>query len=373
MKIAIVYDMLYPFNVGGIELRNYEVAKQLVKAGHEVHLYGVKLWEGKNVIKKDGIYYHGCCRYKELYNFSGKRRIIEPVKMAVCLFPSLLKDKYDIIECASFPYFPFFSCYFVSKIKRTPLITVWHQYFDDFWFIYFGKLKGFFAYSIEMAVRKLSKIDIVVSKKTKRDLGGGIVIENGIDIEEIRKTKPSKEKSDLIYVGRLIKGKNVELLLKSLPLIKKKYPDIKLLIVGDGPSRKDLETLAVSLKIMKNVKFLGCQEKANIYSLIKSSKIFTFPSLVEGFGMVVTEAFGCGKPVIAIKSKWNASYTLIKNGKNGLVAEDNIESFTEKVINLLDNHMLRKEMEVSAKMGAERYSWEKQAGKLIGVYKNEIN
>ena len=53
MKIAITTDAIYPFTLGGSEIRNHEVAKRLVKKGHEVHIYGAKLWKGKNIIKKD--------------------------------------------------------------------------------------------------------------------------------------------------------------------------------------------------------------------------------------------------------------------------------------------------------------------------------
>jgi len=85
MKIAIVYDMLYPFNVGGAEIRNYEIAKVLAKE-HDVHLIGVKLWKGKRVIKREGITYHGVCRYKKLHSFSGKRSILEPMYYSFKLF-----------------------------------------------------------------------------------------------------------------------------------------------------------------------------------------------------------------------------------------------------------------------------------------------
>ena len=54
MKIAFIFDMIYPFNIGGVEVRNYEIAKRLVKKGHEVHLYGGKFWKGKDIIKIEG-------------------------------------------------------------------------------------------------------------------------------------------------------------------------------------------------------------------------------------------------------------------------------------------------------------------------------
>ena len=52
MKIALVYDAIYPYIKGGAEKRFYEIAKRLSKKGHQMHLYGMKLWEGDKVIKK---------------------------------------------------------------------------------------------------------------------------------------------------------------------------------------------------------------------------------------------------------------------------------------------------------------------------------
>jgi len=70
MKIAMIYDMIYPFNVGGGEARNYLLAKELIKRGHEVHFFGEKLWKGKNTIVYDGIVMHGVYKSKKIYKTS---------------------------------------------------------------------------------------------------------------------------------------------------------------------------------------------------------------------------------------------------------------------------------------------------------------
>jgi len=64
MKIAIIYDMIYPFNVGGAEIRNWEIAIRLAK-NNEVHLFGFQLWDGPSVIKRDGVTIHGVCKYSK--------------------------------------------------------------------------------------------------------------------------------------------------------------------------------------------------------------------------------------------------------------------------------------------------------------------
>ena len=59
MKIALVYDAVYPYIKGGGEKRFYDIARELANRGNEVHIYGMKLWAGLKVVKKEGIYYHG--------------------------------------------------------------------------------------------------------------------------------------------------------------------------------------------------------------------------------------------------------------------------------------------------------------------------
>ncbi|MBA3064686.1 glycosyltransferase family 4 protein [Candidatus Woesearchaeota archaeon] len=76
MRIALIYDMIYPYTIGGAEVRNYSLAKRLIEQGHEVHLYGVNLWKGPTIIKKEGIFIHGICRYTKKYNFKGNRSIL---------------------------------------------------------------------------------------------------------------------------------------------------------------------------------------------------------------------------------------------------------------------------------------------------------
>ena len=85
MKIALVYDMIYPYSIGGAEVRNYSLAKRLTEQGHEVHLYGIKLWNGPDTIKKDGIFIHGICRYTQKYNFKGNREEIKHIAASSAL------------------------------------------------------------------------------------------------------------------------------------------------------------------------------------------------------------------------------------------------------------------------------------------------
>jgi len=377
LKIAIIYDFAYPFFTGGTEIRNYELAKLLAKKGHEIHFFCVKLWTGSSIIKKNNFIYHGICRYHNKYSFDGHRKIYEPLKFALKLYPKLQaaikKYQINIIDCSTFPFFPYFTCSSLAKKYQTPLITTWHQYFNNFWKTYFGKIKGTLACKIENLVKNLSINNVSVSKKTQKDLNlACTIVENGINLKEIKQAKKSKQKYDFIYLGRLCKGKNLELLLFSFAEILKQNSNknLKLAIIGDGYHKQKLENLAKKLNIEKNVFFLGLLNQQQAYPLLKSSKIFAFPSLLEGFGMSVLEAMACGLPTITVKSKHNASYMLVQENNSGLVVENNIQSFSQAMNTLLKNSSQRKKFSANAKKAAQKYTWQKAAKKLEKLYLN---
>ena len=131
MKIALVYDLIYPYNYGGVEWRYFSLAKHLRLKGHEVHLYGVKNWSGKNVRKVvDGVYIHGIGTYK---NFTGERKPLEVSSYAIRLGRELHKNKFDLVDCTAFPYLPALVCNGYCKQNKIPLIVTWHEVWDEYW------------------------------------------------------------------------------------------------------------------------------------------------------------------------------------------------------------------------------------------------
>ncbi|MFA5737144.1 MAG: glycosyltransferase family 4 protein [Candidatus Paceibacterota bacterium] len=380
MKIAIIYDMLYPFNVGGAEIRNYQMAKQL-SLRHEVHLFGVKMWIGPDVIKREGIIYHGVCRYSKMYNFDGARTIWEPIKFALKLFFPLLREKFDIIDTSSFVYFHCFVCKAVSILNKTPLILTWHQYWSDYWYDYIGGLQAFVGKLIEKTVKNLTQNHIAVSLTTRKDLiNAGVppknifVVYNGVNLNIVKKTPISQEKFDVLFVGRLIHQKNIGLLIKTADLIRKDFPNLKVGIIGNGPNYEQLKKMSVKLGLEKNIIFLGfLSNLKDVYAYMKAAKIFVLPSLLEGFGIVVIEANANGLPVIVVKNKWNAAVELVTNGKNGFIVDNNIDDLAKKISYLLKNDNIRFSMKNEAQKFAANFDWQNLAEKLEIIYTNIKN
>ena len=360
MKIAYVYDAVYPWIKGGAEKRVWEISKRLVKRGHEVHIFGMKYWNGEDVIMKDGVYLHGVCEPKELY-VEGRRSIKEAIYFArKVLFP-LLKGDFDVIDCQAFPYFPCFSAKICSSFKRTPLVITWHEVWDDYWYEYLGK-KGVFGKMVERIAAHLTDKMIAVSKRTKKDLEMiGVrneikIIPNGIDFGKIGRIKASENESDIIFAGRLIKEKNVDVLIKAVELVKKEVPDVKCVIIGEGPEKKELEKLGYNLGLENNIEFTGfLEDYEGVISRMKSSKVFVLPSTREGFGIVALEANACGLPVVTVNHKMNAACDFITNNENGFICELSEEDVAEKILRGLDEG---KDMERKCIESARRYDWD---------------
>lgn len=366
LRIAFVYDVLYPWVKGGVEKRIYELAVRLAR-NHEVHVYGYKHWVGKDEIERDGIIYHGLASPGSLY-LAGKRSPIPMLRLASVLrrkIPEL--EKYDVVDVQNL-FYP--GAFVLRKLSNT--ILTWHEFWRSYWFNYFGPA-GMAGWAVERLLSSYG-FHISVSRKTQLDLlQVGIpsrLVPNGIDLEKIDGIEPSELKSDLIFVGRLVRDKNLELALNAVAELVGDFPDLKFFVVGDGPERKKLEKLAFKRGIQKNVTFFGKLDSwEEVISLLKASKVFVFPSLREGFGMAVLEAMAAGLPPVVLDSPMSAAKFLVDE-KAGLILSR--ENFTAGLRLLLSEERVRKRLGRRARKRAEGFEWEKVVGTLVDVYSGFI-
>lgn len=383
MKIAFVYDAIYPYIKGGAEKRIYELARHLCKR-HEVHLFGMKLWEGPNVIKtEDGVFLHGVCPAMKLY-IKGRRSILEALRFSFRLIFPLLREDFDVIECSSAPYFHIFACKLYSILRKRPLTIYWLEYWGNLWNEYLG-IYGFLGKTVESLASRMSKYIVANSEHTRQSLiKAGLkenevtTIEFGLRLQDIEFAEASNDKSDIIFAGRLIKEKKVDILLRAIKEVVNHGIRVKCNIVGDGPEKECLQNLSKELGLESFVFFLGFLDSTDkLYSLMKSSKVFVFPSVREGFGIVVIEANACGLPVIAVKAEHNAISSLIVNEKNGFICELDPGDIAKSTALLLTDNNLYSKMHKMAIESAKGYGWsalverqEQYYYKVISSYNN---
>jgi glycosyltransferase involved in cell wall biosynthesis len=369
MKIAFVYDAVYPYRVGGVEKRIAELSQQLARRGHEVHIFGLIAWEGSPSFTRGGVHYHGVGKTCPFYT-EGRRSIREALYLAVKVFSPLVSEPFDIIDCQNFPYLHCFPVALAAEMRKSRLVVTWHEVWGNYWYEYLGTF-GFFGCMIERFTSRLSDKAIAVSKATCMDLHtlnnrmDISLIPNGIDINHIKDVPPSEIRSEIIYSGRLIREKNIDLLIESLVFVKEELPTVRCIIAGDGPENSRLQNRAIDLGVSDNIRFLGfIRDHNDVLALMKSSRVFASPSVREGFGIAPLEAMACGLPVVTGDARMNAVRELVNN-KTGTISQLSPEKFAESIISCIDRS---DKMRGSCISFAADYDWDVIAGNLESFY-----
>ena len=137
----------------------------------------------------------------------------------------------------------------------------------------------------------------------------------------------------LISVGRIVKRKGYDFLIKSLAKLNNNK--IHVLIAGDGPEKQNLITLAKELNVLNQVHFLGFISEEKKFQYLDNSDIYVLSSVHEGFGIVLQEAMQVGLPIVATDNGGQVDF--VKGGINGFLIkfgdENGMKKSIEKLIN----------------------------------------
>lgn len=172
--------------------------------------------------------------------------------------------------------------------------------------------------------------------------------------EEIRNRYLDGKEHLLCTVSRLDKEKNFNFFLRGVKCLKEKMGDcFRLLIIGDGAQRKELEQLSEQLGLEKNVVFLGSLPNREIKHYHFASDLFLFASKSETQGIVLLEAMAAGSPVVAVEA--SGVVDIVENGQNGFMTEENTDSWAEKICMVLQDGDLYQTLSRGAKRTADGY------------------
>jgi 1,2-diacylglycerol 3-alpha-glucosyltransferase len=280
----------------------------------------------------------------------------------------------------------------IAERKSIPSVTTYHTIMEDYvhYIPFFNSVLREFVIDLSRRFCNKNKAVIVPSRKVEkllRDYGVSTdieVIPNGIDLtpfenkiseEKIQEFRerfniPSNAKV-LIFVGRLGKEKSVDAIVENFSRIVKKYPDTFLLIVGDGPEKKNLKTQVKELGLKNRVIFTGYLKWPDeVVLAYNSSDIFVIASHTETFGVVLVEAMACGLPVVAYAD--DAFRDIVKNGINGFLIGSK-DRLHEGIESLLSSDELMKNMSVASIEIAGSFTMEKHVKKTIALYETVLN
>ena len=280
--------------------------------------------DGSRTQALGGVTLHALCGVRPLYH--GDRRSVSQALWFGLATLRMIKEPFDVMDVDQMPFFPLLSARLVCSIRRRPLVGTWHEVWGRaYWRAYLGRAGALGALSEQVAFRMPDRIVSNSSHTTARLLEQKVrrpisTITLGVDTDRISAVVAAGAGSDVIFAGRLLPNKNVALLLDAIGLLLPSRPNLRCLIVGEGPERLDLEDRAARLSLLANVAFLDFfPSHDDLIALMKRSKVFVLPSVREGCGLVTLEANACGLPVVTVDHPDNASRELVEDGRNGFV------------------------------------------------------
>lgn len=173
---------------------------------------------------------------------------------------------------------------------------------------------------------------------------------NGIDIAKFRYAGPACG-GPAVMVGRLSPEKDVETLIRAVPLVLHERADFQVEIAGGGPCLAGLQELARSLEVVQHVRFLG--EVRDVAGLLGRASMFILPSLTEGISLTLLEAMARGLPVIATRVGGNPE--VVAEGETGfLIPTQSPVDLTEAILQLVGDAELGRRMGWAGRQRAER-------------------
>jgi D-inositol-3-phosphate glycosyltransferase len=186
----------------------------------------------------------------------------------------------------------------------------------------------------------------------------------------------------LLYVGRIEALKGIDTLIRAAALLNKEngIGNFKVLIVGGdvqeslesmGGEMTRLRTLVNQLGLNETISFLGSRRQQQLPNYYCAADVLVMPSYSESFGMVALEAMACGRPVVA--SHVGGLAYLVQDGQTGYhVQEGNAEQMAARLAELFSDPTRLETMGLAARREAEKYSWEKTAKEILGVYERVL-
>jgi 1,2-diacylglycerol 3-alpha-glucosyltransferase len=174
-----------------------------------------------------------------------------------------------------------------------------------------------------------------------------------------------------IYVGRLAPEKNLSFLIRAFFGVAMAFDRARLLVVGDGPDRENLEALVKHMNIGSKVFFTGMVEYKDIPAYLAASDIFVTPSSSETFGLSTVEAMAAGIPVLGIDTVGTGD--IIEDGITGFITIDDLAVFTAKLMLLSTDHELRQEMGMRGRQASMKYDIQTTTSILLQHYERLVD
>lgn len=285
------------------------------------------------------------------------------------------KEKFDIV-IENLSKLPFFS----PKVVKCPVVCIVPHLFRKHIYRVVNPLSGMYVNFMEGLIPRVYRDCkfIAVSASTKVDLIDlGIaqemieVVHNGLDHEvynldgDIKNIEPT-----IIHVGRLMRYKSVDHIIKSMPFLRQNIPNVRLEIIGDGPDKQRLEKIVIKMGLNDCVFIHGFLSVGEKLKYLQKAHVFVNTSSKEGWGLNIIEANACGLPVVAYDSYGLRDSVTKENGI--LVCFGEIDSLSHAIGKLLQDSKQLAFLSQSAVCYSKNFTWDKCASEVLSIIKKNL-
>ncbi len=383
MKILYVCKSLPHRYQGGIQTHTSELATHLAQRGQDIYILTAgSIRNGETRYQLNGF------TVIELPYLPMRRLPFLPFffeevsfNLSAWLWLKLNQSEFDVVHLQGRSGF-----LFPSRHNKTTLITTFHglvtleNQFSQQILNLDRKIHQRFASYFEKNALKNSDAIIAVSREMQRELDEldikaekpHFILYNGVAINKPQNGTDVKVMSDentIIFVGRLDRIKGIFNLVEAMKQVDK---NVKLVMIGDGVDRVELENLILTEGVADRIQLLGSQTNENVLAWIKGGFALVLPSFHETQGIVLLEANVCGKAVAA--SNVAGIPEVVSHGVNGLLFNPHdIDDIAQSINQLYQNPESTKKMgENGRQLIAEKFDWSKIAADTEEVYQQVL-
>lgn len=379
MRVLMISDVYFP-RVNGVSTSIQTFAREFTAMGHRVTLlapeYGQATPEPFEIIRIPSRY----------LPFDPEDRILRWGHIPRH-HDRLLADRYDLVHVHT-PFVAHYAGVALAKRLSVPVVESYHTFFEQYLDKYVPLVPGAWMRLVarRFSAAQCNDVDALVVPslamlEVLQRYGVATpaeVVPTGIELQQFsggdgerfrRAYDLDPSRPLLLYVGRLAFEKNCDFLLRMLVRVRAEVPEVLLLIVGEGPARRQLEALAQRLGIQGNVRFLGyLQRDGSLEDAYAAADVFVFASRTETQGLVLLESMAIGTPVVSTAVM--GTREVLRPGQGCLIAEDDEADFAAKAIRLLGDPVLRAELGAAGRRYARTWSAPALAERMLEFYRH---
>ena len=287
---------------------------------------------------------------------------------------------FDVIHAQTFFFIGCLGAY-LARLRSTPLFFTYHTKFEDYLHYLPVHQRITKPQTLWLSREFSNQCDRVIAPShgtadLLRSYGitapleilpGGVDLESfGLDAQEPAVIRDARPGPIVLSVGRLGKEKNLELLLDAFALSLRSRPGARLIMVGDGPHRAELERRAAAIGISGRVVFAGALDQAQLGAYYRNADVFLFTSLTETQGLVLVEALAHGLPVVAVDCPVTREIVV---GESGLLTPQSASTLADAVTSVIGESAEKREKRAAAaRQAAAPFSIDALAERLETLY-----